>query len=169
MKKEITYGIYIYEQVAELDFVAPLQVFAASNQFAGGGRVVTLSGSNQPLCGLSGLRITPDYSLEEAPALDVLLLPGTAEVSEYAWRDPNILDWVRQQYEKVEYMTAVCTGGLILQKAGLLKGRKATTLWQLMEAFTNCSQIMAQPEAHAPAVLVQHLAVPCGHGAVCPR
>ena len=102
MKKDITYGIYIYEQVAELDFVAPLQVFAASNQFAGGGRVVTLSGTNQPLCGLSGLRITPDYRLEEAPPLDVLLLPGTAEVSEYAWRDPNILDWVRQQYEKVD-------------------------------------------------------------------
>ena len=83
MKKEITYGIYIYEQVAELDFVAPLQVFAASNQFAGGGRVVTLSGSNQPLCGLSGLRITPDYRLEEAPPLAALLLPGRAEGSEY--------------------------------------------------------------------------------------
>ena len=147
MKKHITYGIYIYDQVAELDFVAPLQVFAASNQFAGGGRVVTVSGTSQPLCGLSGLRITPDYSLEEAPPLDVLLLPGTAEVSEYAWRDPNILDWVRQQYEKVDYMTAVCTGGLILQKAGLLKGRRATTHWQLMDAFENDPEITALPEA----------------------
>ena len=147
MKKEITYGIYIYEQVAELDFVAPLQVFAASNQLTGSGSVVTLSGSNQPLCGLSGLHITPDYRLEEAPPLDVLLLPGTAEVSEYAWRDPYILDWVRQQYEKVEYLTAVCTGGLILQKAGLLKGRRATTHWQLMDAFENDPEITALPEA----------------------
>ena len=147
MKKNNTYGIYIYEQVAELDFVAPLQVFAASNQFAGGGRVVTVSGTNQPLCGLGGLRITPDYSLEDAPPLDVLLLPGTAEVSGYAWRDPNILDWVRQQYAKVQYLTAVCTGGLILQKAGLLKGRRATTHWQLMEAFENDPEITAMPEA----------------------
>ena len=68
MKKGLTYGIYIYEQVAELDFVAPMQVFAASNQFAGGGRVVTLSCTGQMLCGLSGLRITPDYSLQNAKA-----------------------------------------------------------------------------------------------------
>jgi len=147
MKKSITYGIYVYEQVAELDFVAPLQVFAASNQFAGGGRVVTVSGTTQTLCGLGGLHITPDYSLEDAPPLDVLLLPGTAEVSEYAWRDPNILDWVRQQYEKVEYLAAVCTGGLILQKAGLLKGRRATTHWQLMDAFEKDPEITALPDA----------------------
>ena len=100
MKKGLTYGIYIYEQVAELDFVAPMQVFAASNQFAGGGRVVTLSCTGQMLCGLSGLRITPDYSLQNAPPLDVLLLPGTAEVSEYAWSDPAILDWVPSSTKK---------------------------------------------------------------------
>ena len=147
MKKGLTYGIYIYEQVAELDFVAPMQVFAASNQFAGGGRVVTLSCTGQPLCGLSGLRITPDYSLQNVPPLDVLLLPGTAEVSEYAWSDPGILEWVRQQYEKVEYLAAVCTGGLILQRAGLLKGRRATTHWQLMDAFERDPEITALPDA----------------------
>ncbi len=83
MKKGLTYGIYIYEQVAELDFVAPMQVFAASNQFAGGGRVVTLSCTGQPLCGLSGLRISPDYSLQNVPPLDVLLLPVTSPVFLY--------------------------------------------------------------------------------------
>ena len=124
-----------------------MQVFAASNQFAGGGRVVTLSCTGQMLCGLSGLRITPDYSLQNAPPLDVLLLPGTAEVSEYAWSDPAILDWVRQQYEKVEYLAAVCTGGLILQKAGLLRGRRATTHWQLMDALEGDPEITALPDA----------------------
>ena len=54
---------------------------------------------------------------------------------------------MRQQYEKVEYLTAVCTGGLILQKAGLLKGRRATTHWQLMDAFENDPEITALPEA----------------------
>ena len=147
MKKGLTYGIYIYEQVAELDFVAPMQVFAASNQFAGGGRVVTLSCTGQTLSGLSGLRITPDYSLQNAPPMDVLLLPGTAEVSEYAWSDPGILEWVRQQYEKVDYLAAVCTGGLILQKAGLLRGRRATTHWQLMDALEGDPEITALPDA----------------------
>ncbi len=43
MTKQLTYGIFIYEQVAELDFVGPLQVFAASNLVLGGGRVVTIA------------------------------------------------------------------------------------------------------------------------------
>ncbi len=63
----------------------------------------------------------PDYSIDDAPDLDVLLVPGTAEVNKYALGNDKAIEWVREQYGKVTYMTAVCTGCLILQKAGLLK------------------------------------------------
>jgi transcriptional regulator GlxA family with amidase domain len=146
MTKGLTYGIFIYEQVAELDFVGPLQVFSASNQLAGGGEVVTIADSVQPLRGVGGLRMIPDYTLEDAPKLDVLLLPGTAEVDEYALGNARAIDWVREQYDKVEYMTAVCTGSLILQKAGLLKGRKATTHWTLMDALARDPEVTELPD-----------------------
>ncbi len=56
MKKNLTYGIYIYEQVAELDFVAPQQVFAASNSQLEGGRVVTIASKVEPLRGVGDCR-----------------------------------------------------------------------------------------------------------------
>ncbi|MGE4422350.1 MAG: DJ-1/PfpI family protein [Pseudodesulfovibrio sp.] len=145
MTKGLTYGIFIYEQVAELDFVGPLQVFAVSNQLLGGGRVVTIGQDATPLRGVGGLQVIPDYSFEDAPKLDVLLLPGTAEITEYALGNDKAIDWVREQYDKVDWMTGVCTGSLILQKAGLLKGRKATTHWMLMEALANDSGIRELP------------------------
>ncbi|WP_432735762.1 DJ-1/PfpI family protein [Maridesulfovibrio sp. FT414] len=146
MKKNLTYGIYIYEQVAELDFVGPQQVFAASNQLCGAGRVVTVGRNTEPLRGIGGLRMIPDYSFEDAPDLDVLLLPGTGEVEKYALSSGEALAWVQDQFDKVEYMTAVCTGGLILQKAGLLKGRRATTHWQLMDYLAEDPEVTELPE-----------------------
>lgn len=146
MKKNLTYGIYIYEQVAELDFVAPQQVFAASNSQLEGGRVVTIASKVEPLRGVGGLQMIPDYSIDDAPDLDVLLVPGTAEVNKYALGNDKAIEWVREQYGKVTYMTAVCTGCLILQKAGLLKGRKATTHWMLMDALINDPEVTEMPE-----------------------
>lgn len=146
MTKNLTYGIFIYEQVAELDFIGPQQVFAASNSLLQSGRVVTIAQNTEPLTGLGGLRIIPDYSIEDSPELDVLLLPGTAEVNDYALSNDRAIDWVREQYDRVSYMTAVCTGGLILQKAGLLKGRKATTHWMLMDALVNDPEVNELPD-----------------------
>lgn len=146
MTKGLTYGIFIYEQVAELDFVGPLQVFAASNQLVGSGQVVTIGQDTTPLRGVGGLQVIPDYSFETAPKLDVLLLPGAAEINEYALGNDKVIDWVREQYDKVDWMTGVCTGGLILQKAGLLTGRKATTHWMLMEALANDPGIRELPD-----------------------
>jgi transcriptional regulator GlxA family with amidase domain len=146
MSKHLTYGLFIYEQVAEFDFVGPQQVFAASNNLAEGGRVVTIAQNTEPLSGLGGLRMIPDYSISDTPELDVLLLPGTAEVNEYALGNDRAIDWVREQYDTVTYLAAVCTGGLILQKAGLLKGRKATTHWMLMDALINDPDVTELPD-----------------------
>ncbi|QGY39636.1 DJ-1/PfpI family protein [Pseudodesulfovibrio cashew] len=146
MTKGLTYGIFIYEQVAELDFVGPLQVFGVSNQLLQSGQVVTIGQDTHPLRGVGGLQIVPDYSFENAPKLDVLLLPGTAEISEYALGNDKAIDWVRDQYNKVDWMTGVCTGGLLLQKAGLLKGRKATTHWMLMESLAKDPEVTELPD-----------------------
>lgn len=146
MTKGLTYGMFIYEQVAELDFVGPQQVFAVSNHLLNSGQVVTIGQDTTPLRGVGGLQMIPDYSFEDAPKLDVLLLPGTAEVSECVLGNDKAIDWVREQYAKVDWMTGVCTGSLILQKAGLLKGRKATTHWMLMDSLINDPDIQELPD-----------------------
>jgi transcriptional regulator GlxA family with amidase domain len=39
------------------------------------------------------------------------------------------IDWIQRTAERTKHVTSVCTGALLLAKAGLLRGRRATTHW----------------------------------------
>ena len=78
--------------------------------------------------GAKNLVLGAHHSLEDAPALDVLIHPG-GHGTRRLLRDPDHLDWVRAQREAVALMASVCTGSLVYAAAGLLKGRPATTHW----------------------------------------
>jgi transcriptional regulator GlxA family with amidase domain len=46
-----------------------------------------------------------------------------------------LLDWIREQNKKVELLLSVCTGSLLLGKAGLLEGLSATTHWKAVDTM----------------------------------
>jgi cyclohexyl-isocyanide hydratase len=77
---------------------------------------------------IKGLRLLPDADLAEAPALDVLHVPGGFG-QEALMEDDAVLDWLRHQAEGARAVFSVCTGALLCGAAGLLKGRRATTHW----------------------------------------
>lgn len=142
----LKYGVFIYDEVAELDFVGPYQVFGVS-QFLldNGGMLATVADKAGPVACTAGLKVTPDYSFETAPQFDVVLVPGSKDV-ESACTDPKVLEWIKAQSKSARYVAGVCTGTLIMQKAGLLAGRKATTHWQMMDTLENDPQVKALPE-----------------------
>jgi cyclohexyl-isocyanide hydratase len=82
----------------------------------------------EPVRDVRGLRITPDATLADAPALDVLHVPGGFG-QEALMDDEDVLGWVRRQAAGARCVFSVCTGALICGAAGLLKGRRATTHW----------------------------------------
>jgi cyclohexyl-isocyanide hydratase len=84
--------------------------------------------TREPVADMKGLRILPDATLEEAPPLDVLHLPGGFGV-DAAVQDAALLAWVRRQAEHAQLVFTVCTGALLLGATGLLRGRRATTHW----------------------------------------
>ncbi len=139
------YGIYLFQQVAALDFVGPADVFSLSNMLHNGGQVVTIAADKSPIVCANGMTITPDYDFSSAPALDVLLIPG-AEKLDDAMGSPEALAWIRQQADQVELVAAVCTGALIIQKAGLLVDKKATTHWQLLEQLAADERTQVLPD-----------------------
>lgn len=49
--------------------------------------------------------------------------------------DDAVLEWIRAQVEKVQYITSVCTGAMLLQRTGILTNKRATTHWQLLDAL----------------------------------
>lgn len=81
-----------------------------------------------PVRDLRGLILTPHASLEDAPQLDVLHVPGGFG-QEALMEDAAVLEWLRLQARGARCVFSVCTGALLCGAAGLLRGRRATTHW----------------------------------------
>ena len=141
----LTYGIYIYPEVASLDFVGPYEAFDLSTYLLKSGKVVTIAETDTPIICSNGMEVKPQYTFDNAPELDVLLVPG-ANSLEAALNSEKAIDWIRQVADQVKFTAAVCTGSLILQKAGLLAGKKATTHWMLVEALAQDDSVEVMPE-----------------------
>jgi len=45
----------------------------------------------------------------------------------------RLIAWVAERAREVATLTSVCTGSLLLGKAGLLDGKRATTHWRVLE------------------------------------
>ncbi|KZD40136.1 ThiJ/PfpI family protein [Bacillus cereus] len=95
----------------------------------------TVSQNGKMITARNGLKVQPDYSIEDLPPVDILIIPGGLGVRENEVKNDIIIDWVRQQMKEVKLMTSVCTGALLLAKAGLLEGLKVTTHWASIQTF----------------------------------
>lgn len=122
----ITMGILIFDGVDELDFVGPLDVFGAAGWGRDDTRVVTIGSRLTPFRGVNGLNFTAAHDFANAPALDVLVVPGGLGTDALV-RDEAVLDWLRLTARDVRWLCSVCTGAFVLQAAGLTDGRQITT------------------------------------------
>ncbi len=123
-----TVGILIFPDVEVLDFCGPYEVFSvAGNQIAPGAfQVFTIAQTPDVLAARNGLRVQPDYSWQDAPQVDVLIVPG-GQGTRPLVHDSATIDWIRRTTASAELVLSVCTGALLLGKAGLLDGISATT------------------------------------------
>jgi transcriptional regulator GlxA family with amidase domain len=123
-----TAGIILYPDFEELDAVGPYEVIGMLAKIDPDWHVSMIAENAGPVRALSGLNIVADYGFEDAPPLNVLIVPGGMG-SRKAMDDPRLLGYVRKAGESAQWVTSVCTGALILHRAGFLGGRPATTHW----------------------------------------
>lgn len=121
-----TTGILLFDEVEELDFAGPFEVFGMAA--TDGDRVVTIAEQPGPVRGAKGLRVLPDHTLRDAPALDVLVVPG-GQGTRREVDNPVLVGWIREVAPGCAWVTSVCTGAFLLHAAGLLHERPATTHW----------------------------------------
>ena len=122
----LTTGILLFDDAEELDFVGPWEVLTMARKE--GDRVVTIAERAEPVRSAKGLRVVPDHTFADAPALDVVLVPGGQGTRKEA-ENPALLDWLRGAAETATWVTSVCTGSFLLHAAGPAKGRRVTTHW----------------------------------------
>jgi transcriptional regulator GlxA family with amidase domain len=127
-------GILLFDGVEELDAVGPWEVLAhwTRHHPDDGYTVCCISRDGRAVTAAKGLVLGAHCSMEDAPALQVLVHPG-GQGTRPLLRDPGHLDWVRRQRQAVPLMTSVCTGALVYAAAGLLHERPATSHWSALE------------------------------------
>ncbi|PGO65157.1 AraC family transcriptional regulator [Bacillus cereus] len=138
MMNEWSVGIFLFNEVEVLDFAGPFEVFSVTE--VNGEKpftVYTVSENGEMITARNGLKVQSDYSIENLPPVDILIIPGGLGARKYEIKNEIVIKWIRQQMKEVKLMTSVCTGALLLAKAGLLEGLKATTHWASIEKFKN--------------------------------
>ncbi len=118
-------AIVVYDDVEILDFAGPMEVFTAAGN--GAFRVFTVAATHHPVVSMGVLTLRPDYSIDDSPTPDILVLPGGD--SRGFSRSPAGMAWGRQVAARNELNMSVCSGAFILAQLGFLDGRAATTHW----------------------------------------
>ena len=129
-------GIPVYDGVNLLDVAGPLEMFSWVDKKKGL-ETVLLSIDGRPVTSLNGVRFDAQASFAATPTLDILWVPGGApDALGTIMSDPAspYLAYLRQVAAKAKWVCSVCEGTLLLARAGLLDGHKATTHW----AFVDC-------------------------------
>jgi putative intracellular protease/amidase len=119
-------AILIYDGFTALDAVGPYEVLSCLP----GAKVHFVSTEVGPKrANTNFLSVIADYTLNDIPDPEIIVVPGGTAGTMAAAEDKRILTWLRKAHETSKWTTSVCTGSLILGAAGILKGLQATTHW----------------------------------------
>jgi transcriptional regulator GlxA family with amidase domain len=132
-------GILVFPDVEVLDFCGPFEVFSVTRLDEERRRldpspyeVLIINEHPRFVAATGGMKVVPDHTFEGCPALEVLVVPGgwgtRREMSNH-----RLIAWLAETGRQVNTLTSVCTGSLLLGKAGLLAGKRATTHWLILE------------------------------------
>jgi transcriptional regulator GlxA family with amidase domain len=142
-------AILIFDDVEVLDFCGPFEVFSVAAHVALPTEATPASASPLPaqtpwfrvftvaqrqgiVTAVGGLRVTPDYTLADAPPIDLLIVPGGWGTRREA-TNASLIAWIGETAAATQLTASVCTGAFLLAGAGLLGGRQATTHWASLD------------------------------------
>ncbi len=127
-------AIFVFDEVEVLDFAGPFEVFAVTGQRPGPAPfdVVTVAAKTGTIRARNGLVVTPSHTFETLPPSGIVVIPGGYGTRPLV-NDDAVIQWIQRMASSAELMLSVCTGSLLLAKAGLLKDKQATTHWAALD------------------------------------
>ncbi len=126
-------AILVFDDVEVLDFAGPFEVFAVADELRGHAdfNVFTVAPGPGPVRARNGLCVVPDHTTTSCPPVQVLVVPGGFGTRALI-RDLVTVEWIQRTAKSAEVTLSVCTGALLLAKAGLLDGLRVTTHHDLL-------------------------------------
>jgi putative intracellular protease/amidase len=118
-------AILIFPGAEIIDFAAPWEIFIQAMM-----NVYTVAAKDTVIDAM-GMRLLPDYTFDNSPKPDILLLPG----GNVDYNNKEVMDWIKKTALETETVLSVCSGAFFLAAAGLLDGKEATTFLPLIPSL----------------------------------
>lgn len=139
-------AILVYDGFDELDAIGPFEVFCSVDGCSAS--LVTLDEQTVVTAG-HGLRVETDGTLDAAD-FDLLVVPGGGwndRSSRGAWTEyerGSVPEAITECHDRGVTVASVCTGGMLLAKAGVLDGRPATTHHTAIDDLRDTAAIVSE-------------------------
>src|SRR5258708_2905318 len=119
--KQVTVAIVLFDGVQIIDYSGPWEVFGQA-----GFKVFTVADKTEPLITRFDQKVIADYTFDNSPDADIVLLPGGRGTLKAA-DSTRAIKWIQDKAKNARYVMSVCTGAFLLARTGLLDGLTATT------------------------------------------
>lgn len=125
-------AMLVYPRMVALDLIGPMTVFKIMRF-----NVQLVWKGQGPVTTDVGIHLMATQSFDECPMdLDVLFVPGGILGTIDCMNDAGVCAFLADRGSRAKWVTSVCTGGLILAAAGLLKGYDATAHWAVADLLS---------------------------------
>lgn len=98
-------------------------------------RIVSIT--REPFTCGNSIPVRPEFGIEDDPGGDLIIIPELwlAPDDDLKGRYPDLLEWIRQCYQRGSAIYTACSGAVLLAATGLLSGREATSHWGYQDLF----------------------------------
>lgn len=120
-------GVLMYDDVLTTELTAPMDVFTKPTE--NGEKlfnVITIAESYDFIVSEEGLKMFPDYTLENAPNLDILIVPSAYDMSLQV-KNKELVNFIIAQNNNTDYTVSNCAGATLIGESGVANGRKIVT------------------------------------------
>jgi transcriptional regulator GlxA family with amidase domain len=137
----MNFGFLLFNNLEELDLVGPWEMISIWSKYCDGPQnCLMIAETKAPVTCFNGMVITPHASFQDAPELDYLLIPGGMGTRTEV-KNSVLNDFVAKQPQTCKAILSVCTGSFILHSAGLLRDKKATTHYTMLDNLRSLEDV----------------------------
>jgi len=116
-------GVILFHEFELLDVFGPLEMYGMAPESF---EIHMVAENPGEVASRQGPKSVAEHGFSEQRQFDILLVPGGRGTRTQV-ENSALLEWLRRQAQKSEYVTSVCTGSALLARAGVLDGVRATT------------------------------------------
>lgn len=122
-----TIGVLMYEHVLMTEVTAPVDVFAKHSE---DGKqvfnVITIAENYKLYTSEEGLKMFPDYTYDNSPQLDIIIVPSAYDMTNYI-KDEKLIGFIKSQDNHTDFTVSNCAAAHLIGESGIADGRKIVT------------------------------------------